>query len=104
VRGARRALQQSIGDESVQPIGEDRLGNVQMGGLCLVAGLLEVQRLAPQGGLGVLTSAYYALTYLGFAAPYLMTLASRATSYVMLLVIASGLAVLTAGVVTRGSR
>jgi len=68
-------------------------------GLCLVAGLLEVQRLAPEGGLGVLTSTYYALTYLGFAAPYLMTLASRATSYVVLLLITSGLAALTAGVV-----
>lgn len=73
-------------------------------GLCLVAGLLEVQRLAPEGGLGVLTSSYYALTYLGFAAPYLMTLASGATSYVVLLLIASGLAAFTAGVVSRGSR
>jgi Major Facilitator Superfamily len=72
-------------------------------GLCLVAGLLEVQRLAPERALGVLTSSYYAVTYIGFAAPYLMTLASGATSYSVLLLIASGLAVLTAGVVRHGA-
>jgi hypothetical protein len=73
-------------------------------GLCLVAGLLEVQRLAPERALGALTSAYYAITYLGFAAPYLMTLASGATSYAVLLLIASGLAILTAGVVREGAK
>lgn len=73
-------------------------------GLCLVAGLLEVQRLAPERALGVLTSAFYAVTYLGFAAPYLMTLASGAASYAVLLLIAGGLALLTAGVVRRGTR
>jgi hypothetical protein len=72
-------------------------------GLCLVAGLLEVQRLAPERALGVLTAAYYAVTYIGFAAPYLMTLASGATSYAVLLLIASGLAVVTAGVVRQGA-
>jgi MFS family permease len=73
-------------------------------GLCLVAGLLEVQRLAPERALGVLTAGYYAVTYTGFAAPYLMTLASDATSYALLLLIASGLAVLTAGVVRHGAQ
>ena len=38
-------------------------------GLCLVAGLVEVGRLAGDDGLAGLTAAYYALTYLGFAAP-----------------------------------
>ena len=73
-------------------------------GLCLVAGLLEVQRLAPERALGVLTAGYYAVTYTGFAAPYLMTLASGATSYAILLMIASGLAVVTAGVVRHGAQ
>jgi MFS family permease len=41
-------------------------------GLCLVAGLLEVQRLAPVGALASLTAAFYAFTYLGFAAPYVL--------------------------------
>ncbi|HTX10434.1 MAG TPA: MFS transporter [Solirubrobacteraceae bacterium] len=73
-------------------------------GLCLVAGLVEVQRLGPERALGALTAAYYALTYIGFAAPYLMTLASGAASYAVLLLIASGLAVLTAGVVRQGAK
>ena len=34
-------------------------------GRCLVAGLLEVQRLADAGTLAGLTAAYYALTYVG---------------------------------------
>lgn len=52
----------------------------------------------------MLTAGYYAITYMGFAAPYLMTLASGATSYAVLLLIASGLAVLTAGVVRHGAQ
>jgi hypothetical protein len=43
-------------------------------GLCLVAGLVEVGRLAGDDDLAGLTAAYYALTYLGFAAPYLLAL------------------------------
>src|SRR5262249_43928023 len=45
-------------------------------GLLLVAGLLEVQRMAEDGGLAGLTAAFYVLTYLGFAAPYLLRLGS----------------------------
>jgi hypothetical protein len=76
-------------------------------GLCLVAGLLEVQRLAPQGALASLTATFYAFTYLGFAAPYLLAVAANATSYAVLLVMASGLAILTAlmvGGAARGSQ
>jgi len=65
-------------------------------GLCLVAGLLEVQRLAPPRALAGLTATFYVFTYLGFAAPYLMTLAAGAASYAVLLLIASGLALFTA--------
>jgi Major Facilitator Superfamily len=73
-------------------------------GLCLVAGLVEVQRIAPERALGVLTAGYYAVTYLGFAAPYLLTLASGATSYAVLLLMTSGLAVLSAGAVRHGAK
>jgi hypothetical protein len=38
-------------------------------GLCLVSGLLEVQGLAAPGELASLTAIFYALTYVGFAAP-----------------------------------
>ncbi len=38
-------------------------------GLCLVSGLIEVQNLAAPGELASLTAIFYALTYVGFAAP-----------------------------------
>ena len=68
-------------------------------GLCLVAGLLEVQRLAPERSLGSVTSIYYAMTYTGFAAPYLLALASNVASYQTLLLIMCLLAALTTGIV-----
>ncbi|HET6868496.1 MAG TPA: MFS transporter [Solirubrobacteraceae bacterium] len=68
-------------------------------GLCLVGGLLEVQRLAPPGALAALTATFYVFTYLGFAAPYLMTVAAPAAGYAVLLLIASGLVFLTAALV-----
>jgi Major Facilitator Superfamily len=70
-------------------------------GLCLVAGLVEIQRLADHGALARLTAAYYALTYLGFAAPYLLALGSRLASYSILLAITAALAMSTAAHVTR---
>jgi MFS family permease len=70
-------------------------------GLCMVAGLLEVGRLAPAGELGAYTATYYALTYLGFGAPYLFALAHGPLSYPALLAIAAGLALVTAAVVAR---
>jgi hypothetical protein len=70
-------------------------------GLCLVAGLVEVQRMADKRSLAGLTAIYYALTYLGFAAPYLLTLGAHLTTYAVLLVIAAGLALGTAGLVGR---
>jgi MFS family permease len=73
-------------------------------GLCLVAGLLEVQRLAPPRALAGLTATFYVFTYLGFAAPYLMTLAADTVSYAVLLLIASGLALSTAVVVRQAGR
>ncbi|HKO28561.1 MAG TPA: MFS transporter [Solirubrobacteraceae bacterium] len=73
-------------------------------GLCLVAGLVEVQRLAPTRAVAGLTATFYVFTYLGFAAPYLMTVASGAASYAVLLLIASALAFLTAAVVGQAQR
>ena len=72
-------------------------------GLCLVAGLIEVQTLASPGTLAGLTAVYYALTYLGFAAPYLLTLAHGLAGYPSLLLITAVLALITAGVVGRTS-
>ncbi len=65
-------------------------------GLCLVAGLVEVQRLAHPEALAGLTAIYYVLTYLGFAVPFLLALAVHLTGYPTLLLITAGLALLTA--------
>jgi len=72
-------------------------------GLCLVAGLVEIQRLADERSVAALTAIYYALTYLGFAAPFLLALGARLTSYTLLLAGCAALALATAGFVTRGS-
>jgi MFS family permease len=70
-------------------------------GLCLVAGLIEIQRIAGHRGLAGLTASYYTLAYLGFAAPYLLVLAAHVTSYATLLVIAAVLAAATAALVAN---
>ena len=72
-------------------------------GLCLVAGLVEIGRLADQRALASLTAVYYTLTYLGFAAPYLLSLAAHVASYATLLAITAGLALATAAIVASQS-
>jgi hypothetical protein len=69
-------------------------------GLCLVAGLVEIQRIAGRHGQAGLTAAYYTLAYLGFAAPYLIVLAAHLASYAVLLGIVAALVLATAGLVT----
>lgn len=64
-------------------------------GICLVAGLTEVQRLAHPEELARLTAIFYVLTYLGFAVPSVLVLASQVASYSTLLLILAGLAVVT---------
>ncbi len=65
-------------------------------GLCLVAGLVEVQRLAHPEALAGLTAIYYVLTYIGFAVPSVLALAAHLTGYATLLLITAGLALVTA--------
>jgi hypothetical protein len=50
-------------------------------GRCRVAGQLEMQRLADAGTLADLTAAQRALTYVGFAAPCVLSLAVHVASY-----------------------
>lgn len=73
-------------------------------GISLVAGLLEVQRIAGEGSLAGLTAAYYVLTYLGFAAPYLLALGSHIASYPALLALTAVMALATAVLVSRPRR
>jgi Major Facilitator Superfamily len=72
-------------------------------GLCLVAGLVEIQRLADRRELAGLTAAYYAVAYLGFAAPYVFALAAHLASYSILLVMAAAITLSTAALVARQS-
>jgi hypothetical protein len=62
-----------------------------------------VGRLAGDDQLAGLTAAYYALTYLGFAAPYLLALAENVASYPVLLTGTAALALSTATVAARRS-
>lgn len=68
-------------------------------GLCVVAGLVEVQRLAGDDQLAGLTAAYYALTYIGFVVPYILALGSHLAGYPVLLAITAALAFGTASLV-----
>jgi MFS family permease len=72
-------------------------------GLCLIAGLLEVQRLAPQHSLAQLTGVYYSIAYVGFGTPYLLAVASVVVGYPLLLLASAGLASMTAAWTQRAS-
>ena len=61
------------------------------GGLCLAAGLTASARLAAPARLGALTSLFLACAYLGFAAPFLVAVAARASSATVPLAVAAGL-------------
>ncbi|MSW64178.1 MAG: MFS transporter [Actinobacteria bacterium] len=64
-------------------------------GCCLVAGLLETQRVAAPHELAGLTGVFYALTYLGFAAPLVLAALTAVAPYPVLLAVLAGLAALT---------
>jgi hypothetical protein len=72
-------------------------------GLCLVSGLLETQRLATPDDLASLTAIYYALTYVGFAAPIVLAELEHVAAAPLLLVLTAGLVALTAGHVLLAS-
>jgi predicted MFS family arabinose efflux permease len=58
-------------------------------GLCLAAGLTLTARLAPVTRRGALTSLFLACAYVGFAAPFLIASAARATSAALPLAVAA---------------
>jgi MFS family permease len=68
-------------------------------GFCLVAGLLETQRIAVPHELAGLTAVYYALTYIGFAVPIALAEFAHLTSYLVLLLAMAVLALVTLGAV-----
>lgn len=74
-------------------------------GSCLVSGLRETERVADHGELGATVAVFYALTYLGFGAPYALGAISGAglgERGALLLTI--GVVALCLGAVTLASR
>ena len=67
-------------------------------GVCMTAGLFAVQRLAPPDARGGITGLYYVLTYVGFAAPYLLALATHRVAPTVALGITTGLMLTTAAI------
>jgi MFS family permease len=72
-------------------------------GLVIVSGLLEVQRLASGADLASLTAVFYALAYLGIAAPIVFAQLEHLASAPILLLAIAALAVLTVAEITRSS-
>ena len=64
-------------------------------GLCLVSGLLEVQAMATPVDLASLTAIFYALTYVGFATPLVISELQHVARAPVLLLALAGLAALT---------
>jgi len=77
-------------------------------GLCLVSGLRQAEQIDPPGQRGAVIACYYALAYLGFAAPYLAaglgTVAGQAGAFGVLAGIAVVIAAWTAGYGLRPGR
>ncbi len=73
-------------------------------GLCVAYGLTEVATLAPPHRLARLTARFWTLAYLGFFAPYVITLVSTAVPPPVVLTAAAGLALLTLAAVGRAAR
>ncbi len=59
-------------------------------GLVLVGGLMTVEEVAEPADLATVTAVFYALTYLGFAAPYLGTLLLRVLDPVPAMLLLAG--------------
>jgi predicted MFS family arabinose efflux permease len=64
-------------------------------GLCQICGLQEITRLAPPGALAGVTAIYQAVSYLGFALPFVLAALARYFSATQLLLVVAGLAVVT---------
>jgi MFS family permease len=70
-------------------------------GTAMTGGFQTVQHLARPDARGGITGLYYVLTYLGFAAPYLLALAGRVAAPSTALAVTGGLAALAALVLAR---
>ncbi|MGH3764564.1 MAG: MFS transporter [Pseudonocardiaceae bacterium] len=70
-------------------------------GACQVCGLQEIQRLAKPESRAGLTAVYQAVSYLGFALPFLLAAAAPVAPAPVLLLVVAGLAAVTLGWTAR---
>jgi MFS family permease len=70
-------------------------------GICIVAGLVEVQAMADPRGPAGLTSIYYSLTYVGFALPVVLAALAATVPYDVLLLALTAVCLACALVVAR---
>lgn len=73
-------------------------------GIALVAGLLEIQRLAPPSALAGLTGVFYTLAYIGFLLPAALAALSPLVGYPTMLATLTLLALAGLAVVSANSR
>ncbi len=73
-------------------------------GLILVGGLRTVEEVAHPGDLASVNAVFYSLTYVGFAAPYLVTLLVAAVPGYVAMVMVAGLLATSVGVAVAGRR
>lgn len=75
-------------------------------GMSLIAGLLQVQRIAGPDDLAGLTALYYGLTYLGFASPAIMAAVAERydVGYPAMLIFGAVMALVSLAVVLAGAR
>lgn len=72
-------------------------------GICMVAGLGEIQRIATAGDLAGMTGIFYSLSYLGFLLPTLVAALHSIGSYAVLLSALTVLCCLCTAVAARGT-
>jgi hypothetical protein len=72
-------------------------------GWILVGGLTTVEEVAHSDDLGTVNAVFYSLSYLGFAAPLVNTLALRTMSAETLMLVGIVVALLTIPVVLSGT-
>jgi hypothetical protein len=70
-------------------------------GICIVAGLVEVQAMATPETLAGLTGVYWSLTYIGFALPVTLAALAGVASYPVLLTILAAVVLACGAVVAR---
>ncbi|MDN6813029.1 MAG: MFS transporter, partial [Corynebacterium variabile] len=73
-------------------------------GIMMVSGLREVQRIAPRDELGALTGVFYSLTYIGFFAPFVISLIAPHTGHIPVFIVGAVVTVVSVPLVLSVTR